>query len=139
MATSEDKPLPGERCTCGRPAVTVFLTEKFGRVGYCGIADGGAALLHDTDDVLTGCDEQEAIRNAQLVGEQRAQIDTLAASLSAATLEVDRLRESERTLREALEGVKSALGDRLLANGPLSLAYAHSVMDRVDAALKGSR
>jgi hypothetical protein len=31
----------GETCECGRPAVVVFLTEKFGEVPYCGIADGG--------------------------------------------------------------------------------------------------
>ncbi len=30
-------PLPGELCTCGRPAVTVYVTERFGAVGYCGI------------------------------------------------------------------------------------------------------
>jgi hypothetical protein len=28
---------PGDLCTCGRPAVTVFSTEKFGDVGHCGI------------------------------------------------------------------------------------------------------
>lgn len=32
---------PGETCTCGRPAVVVYETEKFGDVGYCGIPDGG--------------------------------------------------------------------------------------------------
>lgn len=33
---------PGETCTCGRPAVVVWKTEKFGEVGDCGIRDGGA-------------------------------------------------------------------------------------------------
>jgi hypothetical protein len=33
--------LPGERCTCGRQAVVVFLGSVFGPIGYCGIADGG--------------------------------------------------------------------------------------------------
>src|SRR5690606_25027199 len=32
---------PGERCTCGRPAVVVWKTERFGEVGDCGIRDGG--------------------------------------------------------------------------------------------------
>jgi hypothetical protein len=34
-------PLPGERCCCGRPAITVYETDQFGDVGYCGIPDGG--------------------------------------------------------------------------------------------------
>lgn len=38
-------------------------------------------------------------------------------------------------LRNALESVKAALGDRLLARGPLSKSYAHSVMREIDAAL----
>jgi len=37
----ERDPRPGERCECGRPAVTVFITEKFGDVPYCGFPDGG--------------------------------------------------------------------------------------------------
>jgi hypothetical protein len=32
---------PGERCTCGRQAVVVYLGSAFGPTGYCGIADGG--------------------------------------------------------------------------------------------------
>lgn len=37
-----DRPArPGEKCGCGRPAVIVYVTEKFGDVGYCGIPDGG--------------------------------------------------------------------------------------------------
>lgn len=31
----------GELCTCGRQAVTVYITERFGEVGYCGRSDGG--------------------------------------------------------------------------------------------------
>jgi hypothetical protein len=31
----------GERCTCGRQAVTVYLNEQFGPVGWCGRSDGG--------------------------------------------------------------------------------------------------
>ena len=34
---------PGERCTCGRPAVIVYLTERRD-VGYCGRPDGGARI-----------------------------------------------------------------------------------------------
>jgi hypothetical protein len=32
---------PGERCTCGRQAIVVYLGSVFGPTGYCGIADGG--------------------------------------------------------------------------------------------------
>ena len=32
-----------EKCKCGRPALVVYITEKFGEVPYCGIPDGGAA------------------------------------------------------------------------------------------------
>ena len=35
---------PGERCTCGRPAVIVYLTERRD-VGYCGRSDGGARTV----------------------------------------------------------------------------------------------
>jgi hypothetical protein len=31
----------GERCTCGRQAVVIYLGSVFGPIGYCGIADGG--------------------------------------------------------------------------------------------------
>jgi hypothetical protein len=31
---------PGERCTCGRQAVVVYLGSVFGPTGYCGISDG---------------------------------------------------------------------------------------------------
>jgi hypothetical protein len=32
----------GDRCTCGRPARVVFVSEKWGEVGWCGVSDGGA-------------------------------------------------------------------------------------------------
>jgi hypothetical protein len=32
----------GELCTCGRPAIVVFVTEEWGEVGWCGVSDGGA-------------------------------------------------------------------------------------------------
>lgn len=32
---------PGERCTCGRQAVTVFARDDGSEVGYCGLPDGG--------------------------------------------------------------------------------------------------
>jgi hypothetical protein len=31
----------GELCKCGRPAVVVFMTDRFGAVGQCGLGDGG--------------------------------------------------------------------------------------------------
>lgn len=33
---------PGELCTCGRQAVTVTPTDRFGDVGYCGV-EGAAS------------------------------------------------------------------------------------------------
>jgi hypothetical protein len=32
---------PGERCTCGRQAIVVYLGSVFGPTGSCGIPDGG--------------------------------------------------------------------------------------------------
>jgi hypothetical protein len=29
--------VPGDLCTCGRPAVVVYSSAEFGDVGYCGI------------------------------------------------------------------------------------------------------
>lgn len=42
---------PGELCTCGRPAATVYLGGRFGDTGGCGLADGGAPV----DGVCTFC------------------------------------------------------------------------------------
>lgn len=41
---ADRRAVPGERCTCGRPAVVVFVTERFGEVGYCG-TEGARPLL----------------------------------------------------------------------------------------------
>jgi hypothetical protein len=38
---SERPAEPGERCTCGRQAIVVYLGSVFGPTGYCGIPDGG--------------------------------------------------------------------------------------------------
>jgi hypothetical protein len=35
---------PGELCTCGRPAVVVYLGSEWGAVGACLIQDGGSCL-----------------------------------------------------------------------------------------------
>jgi hypothetical protein len=34
----------GERCTCGRLAVIVFVTNVWGDVGWCGRSDGGGRV-----------------------------------------------------------------------------------------------
>ena len=34
--------LSGELCSCGRPAIVMFLTDEFSPVGWCGMGDGGA-------------------------------------------------------------------------------------------------
>lgn len=36
MTAWRRRPEPGELCTCGRPAIVVYLTDLFGPVGYCG-------------------------------------------------------------------------------------------------------
>ena len=46
MATDPSTPAQrqaelGEVCTCGRPAVLVFLGGRFGDTGWCGRRDGG--------------------------------------------------------------------------------------------------
>jgi hypothetical protein len=39
---AEERPAePGELCTCGRPAVVVYLGGVFGPTGWCGRSDGG--------------------------------------------------------------------------------------------------
>ncbi len=38
---SERRAEPGERCTCGRQAIVVYLGSAFGPTGDCGIRDGG--------------------------------------------------------------------------------------------------
>lgn len=40
---------------------------------------------------------------------------------------------------DVLERVKASLGDRLLAKGPLSVAYAHGVMAEINAAVEKAR
>lgn len=39
--TAERSAPSGERCTCGRQALVVFVTEAWGEVGWCGRSDGG--------------------------------------------------------------------------------------------------
>jgi hypothetical protein len=41
VSTTERPAEPREVCTCGRPAAVVFISDEWGEVGYCGIADGG--------------------------------------------------------------------------------------------------
>lgn len=41
MTGGERGALPGERCTCGRPAVVVLASARWSDVGWCGQGDGG--------------------------------------------------------------------------------------------------
>jgi hypothetical protein len=42
MATDEVSAELGERCGCGKPAtLAFFLTERWGRVPWCGVFDDG--------------------------------------------------------------------------------------------------
>ena len=36
---------PGEMCTCGQPAVKVYLTGRYGPVGHCGKPDSDARVV----------------------------------------------------------------------------------------------
>jgi len=42
MNTTTREPRPGELCECGRSAVTVYATDRFGDVPSCGVNDTGA-------------------------------------------------------------------------------------------------
>jgi hypothetical protein len=38
LAVTRERPAePGETCDCGRPAVVVFVTARWGDVAYCGV------------------------------------------------------------------------------------------------------
>ncbi|MFD0685889.1 hypothetical protein [Actinomadura fibrosa] len=50
LSPSERPARPGETCTCGRMATTVFLTERFGEVGYCGQQHPRAAEPYGADE-----------------------------------------------------------------------------------------
>jgi hypothetical protein len=39
--TGERAAQSGERCTCGRQTVSVFIRDDGSEVGYCGLPDGG--------------------------------------------------------------------------------------------------
>ncbi len=41
MTGGERGALPGERCTCGRPAVDMLASARSGEVGWCGLNEGG--------------------------------------------------------------------------------------------------
>lgn len=62
----------------------------------------------------------------------------LSGHLASAMKQWDRCAASVVALRDVLERVKAALGDRLLARGPLSKEYAHGVMGEIDAALRAA-
>ncbi len=47
MATDEVPAEPGERCGCGKPAVLAFVTDRWGRVPWCGVFD-------DADYIVAG-------------------------------------------------------------------------------------
>lgn len=42
MTTTERPAQPGETCDCGHPARTVYVTENFGDVPYCGVPRSGS-------------------------------------------------------------------------------------------------
>ncbi len=91
------------------------LLNEAARTGAC----GRYARNDFQDGRADACDEVAKLLTAML--EETREADTAADALA-----------------DALEGVKSALGDRLLGKGPLSKEYAHGVMDRINAALRAA-
>ena len=41
MTGAERPAVAGELCTCGRQAAVLFVTGRWGEVGWCGRSDGG--------------------------------------------------------------------------------------------------
>ena len=68
-------------------------------------------------------------------GKLAVMVTTLRETLYDATARAEQAERERDALREALESVKAALGDRLLAGGPLAEPYAHGVMREVNTAL----
>lgn len=88
---SDQRPAkPGDRCVCGRPALTVFVTEKFGAVPYCGSQHPYPSVDDVTGDAITD-DEMRAMSVERLTKVAR-RLTKLA----------------EETLRIAQEAVETA-------------------------------
>lgn len=66
-----------------------------------------------------------------------AERDVAQRDLAAVRRERDAALESARWARTVLRSVSAALGDRLLAKGPLSDGYAHAVLREVESVLRG--
>jgi hypothetical protein len=49
---------PDDRCSCGRPAMIVYLTERFGRVGYCDIENAKPLSGRFDDPVVDTRDDR---------------------------------------------------------------------------------
>lgn len=88
--------------------------------------------------------ERDRLAAQVAASEHRAKLDAETyAAVHRRGLEFEdhlriKLAASERKreeMREALGRVQAAIGDRLLAKGPLSLSYAHAVLDEIAAAL----
>ncbi|MDG4784380.1 hypothetical protein O7626_41075 [Micromonospora sp. WMMD1102] len=63
---------PGEVCTCGRPATTVFLGSQFGDTGWCG-------MPQSADDVCPWCGEKHVGRCPKYKLRPDAPVDETAA------------------------------------------------------------
>lgn len=89
-------------------------------------------LRDERDDLRIRVRELEA--ELERLRAERAQRDEWQET-SDAYVTRDAALAGNARLREALEDVNAALGDRLLARGPLSKEYAHSVMRKINEAL----
>lgn len=101
MTTTEPTQRPatdGEVCDCGQPARTVYVTERFGDVPYCGAAHAGEDQTDDRTNVATtdiealrteagaaGDLEMVQVCDAALDGDENARTECEAVILSART------------------------------------------------------
>ena len=97
--------------------------------------------LHDMADVVVDLRRGIVTKNregpsAPIDGRTPAEmIAARDAAIHTTLAERDAARAETKRLRAVLEDVWAAIGDRLLAEGPLSKEYAHSVSAKVTAAL----
>lgn len=71
----------GELCTCGRPAVVVYLTERFGGVGYCGQPGVSSSPLSEATVAGVRATIVQAARVIEQVGWTQGQSQSLTGAV----------------------------------------------------------
>ena len=98
----------------------------------------------DTDYVVAKRQDDGGLRliHAYVCGNTRCidglRLSPVAVANLRALLAPD-ARGGVEGLRDALDNVWAAIGDRLLAKGPLAKPYAHGITDRINVALASAR